>query len=206
MAMCHRLHSENGMFSMKEAKVRECIQRVFKREGVIIGVIGDPGQIEASICLVISDNWYTEDWHLAETWNYVLPEYRRSNNAEALLVYGMACAEKMRIPFFTGIITNKQMAGKVRMYRRLLGYPVGAFFVYNSNWKTEPMVDHSELHAKLKKAIVRCTDGKVSTSVARKEIGPLLKEAAEAISREDNIWGQTPKKTPSAIAHANGTD
>jgi hypothetical protein len=109
----------------------------------------------------------------------------------------------MDIPFFTGIITNKQMAGKVRLYRRLLGYPTGAFFLYNADkWKPQPMEDHLDLRTRLKEFIVKCSDGKVTPTVARRELGPLLREAVEAIHAEDSLWGDGKKPNPDK--HVNG--
>lgn len=206
MAMCRELHAENGLFSLNEAKVRAQLHRCYNREGTIVGVIGEPGALEASTCLAISDYHYTDDWHLAEFWNYVLPQYRRSGNAEALVEFGKECAVKMGVPFITGIITNQQMAGKVRLYRRLLGYPAGAFFVYNSKWQSEPIEDHSALRQRLKEYAQMCNDNQITPAMARKELGPLLREAAAAVAGEDNVWGKSPKSkaTNGATSHADG--
>jgi hypothetical protein len=83
------------------------------------------------------------------------------------------------------------MAGKVRKYRRLLGHPAGAFFIYNAPWKTEPMEDHFDLRGRLKQVADVCASNtsRVTFTMAQKTIGPLLAEAADALSSEDNIWG-----------------
>lgn len=201
MAMCRRLHSENGLFSLNESKVRALLHRCYKKDGTIVGVIGEPGQIEASTCLAISDYHYTDEWHLSELWNFVEEPFRKSGNAEALIEFGKACAVKMGVPFITGIITNKQMAGKVRLYRRLLGYPTGAFFCYNSKWKSEPIEDHSALRARLREFAQMCNDNRITPVIARKDIGPLLREAAQAVSGEDNVWG---KSKSNGAAHSDG--
>src|SRR5580698_530928 len=117
MAMCNRLWEENGLFSYNPEKVRQCLHQCYARKDenatpVIVGVItNETGQIEASTCLMVSDFYYTDDWHLAELWNFVDEPYRASRNAEALIQFGKSCADTMSVPFFTGIITNKQMAG-----------------------------------------------------------------------------------------------
>ena len=204
MAMCKRLHLENGLFSYDEDKVRAVIRKCYKQEGSIVGVIEKNGTIEASTCLMISDFYYTAEWHLAELWNFVDEPYRRSHNAEALIEFGKSCSDKMKVPFFTGIITNRSMAGKVRLYRRSLGYPTGAFFVYNAKWVSEPMQDHSDLRNRLKEFAQLCNDSRVSAVIARQKLGPLLREAAEAISRDDDIWGSTgaPKKSGAQVRGA----
>ena len=97
----------------------------------------------------------------------------------------------MAITWFIGVVTNKQMAGKVRLYRRLLGTPAGAFFVTNSKWQAEPMEDHSELRRRLKEVADTCTKSprQITFDIAQKKIGPLLREAAEAVQSEDSVWG-----------------
>lgn len=188
MTMCQRLWEENGLFSLDEKKVAATIQRYYRRDGVILGVIGPVGKLEASTCLALGDMHYSDEWHLSELWNYVQPEFRRSHDAEALVKFGKDCAEKMGMVLLTGIITNQHMAGKVRLYRRLLGHPAGAFFVHNApNWRKEPLDDFTALKAKLREYAQLCNNKKITFDVARKEIGPLLREAASAIAA-DNVW------------------
>lgn len=135
MAMCRRLHKENGLFTLSEDRVRGYIRRCYTRKGTIVGVIGEPGHLEASTCILLSDMYYTDDWHLAELWNYVEPEHRRgTNNIDALIDFGKKCSDEIGLPLITGIITNRDTVGKVRLYRRKLGNPAGAFFVYNGKW------------------------------------------------------------------------
>lgn len=206
MAMCRRLHAENGLFSIDENKVKALIQRYYDRNLVILGVIGEPDRLEGSICLEVANYWYAEDndIYVSEIWNYVEPEHRRSRNAEALLRFGMECAEKMGIPLLTGIITNKQMAGKVRLYRRILGIMAGAFFVHNSKWQPTPIEDHSDLRRRLKEYAEICNNRQEFSTefgtykrgvfdVASQKLAPLLREAAAGLASEDDVWGG-PKK------------
>ena len=208
MAMCRRLHSENGLFSLNEEKVAALLQKYFQQQGVILGVIGDPGKLEASTCITLSDYYYSDQIHLSELWNFVEKEYRKSKDAEALIRFGMDCAHKMtenmgvQCPFLTGIITDTRTAGKVRLYHRLLGHAAGAFFVYNAKWHHEPMEDHSALAIRLREAAKLCNDRKVTFEVAQRKIGPLLREAAEAVGAEDKIWGPTKLTNKSAAAMA----
>lgn len=134
MALCRDLHDENGIFSLDEDKVRACFRKCYDRKGAIVGVIGPRGRIEASTCLVFAQMTYTNDFHLEEIWNHVGKKFRSSRNAEALIKFGMECSDRIGIPLFTGIVTNNRLSGKVRLYRRFLGYPAGAFFVYNAKW------------------------------------------------------------------------
>jgi hypothetical protein len=130
MDMCRKLHSENGIFAFSERKVRNILQSAWNGQGGIIGVVGSPGKIEGSICLTICDYFYTEDFHLGELWNFVLPEHRKSTNAKEMIRFAMRCADEIGIPLIIGVLSNERTAAKVGLYRRLLGDPQGAFFVH----------------------------------------------------------------------------
>jgi len=130
MAMCRVLHAENGIFTMNEDKVRGYLRRAFDNKGAIIGALGLPGKIEGSIYLLISNFWYSDDWHLEELWNHVLPQYRRSTNAKELINFAKRCADQLQIPLVIGVVSNERTEAKVRLYERQLSKPKGAFFVY----------------------------------------------------------------------------
>lgn len=134
MALCRALHQENGLFSLSEAKIRGILQQAFTGKNAFVGVIGPKGKIEASTCLLIDTQYYSDDWCLVELWNHVGDAYRHTNNIDALIEFGKSCSDKTGLPLVTGIITNNRVAGKVRKYRQRLGYPAGAFFVYNAKW------------------------------------------------------------------------
>jgi hypothetical protein len=113
-----------------------------------------------------------------------------------LINFGFDVSRKMsadfgfRVPFIAGILTNKKTAAKVRLYRRMFGAPVGAYFVFNSGWEAEPLADYSDLRRRLRKLAAECTEKPRALSFDRiqKEIGPLLREAAEMAQNENNIW------------------
>lgn len=129
MAMCRELHTENGIFSMSDQKVWSYLEKAFNRQGAVIGVIGTT-HLEASICMIISNFWYSEDWHVEELWNFVRPQHRKTDNAKELIAFGQRCADEIGIPLVIGVMSNERTEAKVRLYRRKLGEPSGAFFVY----------------------------------------------------------------------------
>lgn len=211
MEMCRRLHRENGIFDLNEDKVRALLRHCYARKEqdetrVIVGVIkNDKGVIEASTCLTVATYYYADSWHLGELWNFVDQSYRKSHNAEALIEFGKACARRMGIPLITGIITARQMAGKVRLYRRLLGTPAGAFFVYNASnptWQSEPMEDHSDLRGRLSSMAQWASERHNKEIVVDgKKIASLLREAAQALRRDDNPWSATKTNGKSDAEH-----
>lgn len=133
LQMGRDLHKENGLLSLSEEKIRETAQRGIDGKGGVIGVIGPIGGVEAMIHLVIGEYWYTDDVHLEELYNYVRPEYRRTQNAKALIGYAKKCAEGMNLPLLIGVISNKRTAEKIRLYSRMLGTQAGAYFLYNAH-------------------------------------------------------------------------
>lgn len=189
IAMCRRLHQENGLFTLNEFKVRDCIRRCYNKHGAIVGVVGSPGKLQGSICMELTTFYYTDDMHLAELWNFVEEPYRRSSrNAEALIRYALDWQTKLQLPFFTGIITDKQMRAKVRLYRKLLGHPVGAFFLVGGNWKPEPMADFSDLKNKLGEAARKWSSVSKASRQDLRDIASLFSQAKTALSSDSNLW------------------
>lgn len=131
MAVCRRLHEENGLLHMSDDKVRQMLRRAFNKEGGIVGVIGEPGHIEGAIYLMISTLWYSHTWILEELFNFVLPEHRKSTNAKDLVEFAKRASEEMGLPLIIGVLSNERTEAKVRLYERQLGKPSGAFFVHN---------------------------------------------------------------------------
>jgi GNAT superfamily N-acetyltransferase len=131
-AICTLLHAENGIFRMDEGKVRDRIHECLHQRGGIMGVVGEPGEIEAVICLTLGQAWYSSEWTLDEHFAFVLPNHRRSDNAKELIVFAKACAQQLGLPLMIGIISNERTEAKVRLYQRQLGTPAGAFFLYGA--------------------------------------------------------------------------
>lgn len=143
MEMCREIHAENGLVSMDETKVREMLNKAFNKEGGIVGVIGEPGNLEAVIMIIMTSQWSSSDTHLEELFAYVRRPFRtkfkgakttKMPHAEALVRFAKKCSDEIGVPLIIGIVTNNRMAGKVRLYRSILGYPAGAYFVVNPKW------------------------------------------------------------------------
>lgn len=133
MELCRELHAENGIFKMDEEKTRGVLHKAFAQQGGIIGLIGEPGKLEAAIYMMFGQFWYSHDWHLEELFSYVRPEYRRSTNAKDLIQFAKKCSEELKLPLIIGVLSNERTAAKVKLYERQLGHPVGAFFLHNRN-------------------------------------------------------------------------
>ena len=145
LALCHELHQENGLFEMEDDRVRAMLDRAYNGQGAIIGIIDGDGEIAGAICVVISSMWYRSPEHLEELFNYVRPKYRTTKTAKALVRFAKECTDKTGLPIVIGIVTNKRLEAKVRLYRTELGLPAGAFFIYGvKQWANESFMDHPE--------------------------------------------------------------
>lgn len=131
MKLCRRLHRENGQFPMDDVMVRERIRDALTREKLgIIGVIGKHHKIEAVIYLMLSSFWFTQEMHVEELFSYVPPEHRKSSHAKMLIEYAKETADALKMRLFIGVVSTIRTQAKVRLYRRQLGEPVGAYFIY----------------------------------------------------------------------------
>ncbi len=126
--MSKMLHEENGLASWCEDKIRGSIVAGKK---AIIGVIGPKGDPVAMIHLRIGSMWYSNDIHLEDRGTFVHPEHRRTGYAKALLDFAKLAAADLKIPLLIGILSSERTEAKIRLCRRKLGPPSGAYFFWN---------------------------------------------------------------------------
>src|SRR5262245_36147079 len=128
------LHAENGLFSMNRDKVIQGIQWATDRKGGIIYVIDEGPRVVATLGMIIACDWYSDDEYLLERWNFVHPDYRRSDYGRKLLEQSKWSSDWFRaqgkvMPFFCGINSFHRTEAKIRMYAR--HFPcIGAYFMY----------------------------------------------------------------------------
>jgi len=136
MTLCRFLHGENGIFDLDETAVRYAVRKAIvgsaeQRHG-IIGVIGPSDAIEGAIFLEPACLWYTTQPCLQELFNYVYPQFRSSSNSNDLIEFAKWIADHFKLPLMIGVLSNRRTQAKVRLYRRALGEPSGAFFLHNA--------------------------------------------------------------------------
>ena len=90
MKLCRMLHEENGAFPMSEAKVAATVHSGVTREPCAlfvqpptIGVIGPSDGIEGAYCFILSQMWYSDEWHLEELFSFVHPDHRQGDLPQA---------------------------------------------------------------------------------------------------------------------------
>lgn len=122
---------EDGKTPIDEIKVIDGLKKHFDKQGVLIGVIGDRGgELKASICLAVTEYWFSSNKHLQEMGLYVSPEHRRSNFAKQLMSFAKQSADALGLELMIGVMSNERTEAKVRLYERQFR-KIGAFFAYN---------------------------------------------------------------------------
>ena len=123
------LHEENGQHPLSERKLWELLTRGICRDGAIIGVIGDPGDIKAMIFLGVESCYYSDDLIIVERWAFTRPDCRKTDFAKRLIRFAKHCADQTGLELNIGIISDERLAAKERLYARELPKG-GSFFVY----------------------------------------------------------------------------
>lgn len=129
-------HNESAIYPMSSYKVNQLIDAAISRtHPIVIGIIDSPtkNEIAASMCIVYEQLWYTDEWQLAELWNNVRPDYRKSNYAKDLIRFGKWVSDTANKALNIGIITTERMEAKIRLYQRQKLQQTGAYFIYNIN-------------------------------------------------------------------------
>lgn len=133
---------ENSVTPPSPAKILHDVYPALNLDQGIVGVIGPVGgPLEGGVLLRITTAWYTETPTLEERGIYVHPDYRRINggrsshrvgHARCLIEFSKRVSDRLGIPLSIGVLSNQHTEAKVRLYKRLLGEPAGAYFLYNA--------------------------------------------------------------------------
>lgn len=149
MDMLRVLHGENALRSghdvplkICEEKVRATLQNAITPDHprstsepswiVVIDNLISPGRLEGSVCLSVMEPWYSRETFLAETWNFVLPQFRKSNNAKILIAFSKGLANALKLDLVMGIMSTDREPAKMRLYEKSLGCkPYGGYFLFH---------------------------------------------------------------------------
>jgi GNAT superfamily N-acetyltransferase len=87
------LHAEMGFFTVSKQKVFAAIQWATEGRGGFIFCIDEDNRVVASLGMILTTDWYTDDEFLLERWNFVHPNYRRSDYGRRLLEQAKATSD-----------------------------------------------------------------------------------------------------------------
>jgi GNAT superfamily N-acetyltransferase len=112
------IHAEIGQHPLSYPKLAAVIWRGLIRQGAMIGVIGQPEYVKAMIYLEVDDIYYSDDMVLTEKFNFVRPEFRKSDYAKRLIRFAKETAAQTGLDLMIGIFTDKRLEAKERLYNR----------------------------------------------------------------------------------------
>lgn len=96
-----------------------------------IGVVGEGSKLRGSTYILLQSPWCADGQYLVERWNWVYPEYRKSDVSKSLIGFSTAMADHMHMTLVSASLP-KEISAKSRLYERKIGPPIGSLFQYNS--------------------------------------------------------------------------
>jgi GNAT superfamily N-acetyltransferase len=127
-------YREQAQYAIDELMLIEGMRRALAREDYgIVYVIGAHRKIEAIMYLTLAQFRFTKEQHIEDIFLYVSPLHRRTTHAKWLIETAKEAADKLGVRLFLSVVSTLRTEAKVRLYRRQLGPPVGAYFVYGTN-------------------------------------------------------------------------
>lgn len=132
---------ENGFLHASAPKMAQEIWPALNQDHGICAVIGKPGGcIEGAVLLRIGAMWYSEAIVVEEKAIFVHPAYRlaKGGRAKQLCEFSKRVADALQIPLIIGVLSSHRTQGKIRMYERQFGTPVGALFLYGAQTGETP--------------------------------------------------------------------
>lgn len=135
-----KANDENGLAKMDERKLLGMVWPSLHCHNGMVGAIGSVGgPLEGVVLLRIEELWYTSEPVIAEKLVYVHPDFRNAKGGRAakLCEFAKRVSDEMRMPLLVGIVSNDRTKGKIKMFERLLGPAVGAYFLYNGKLGAE---------------------------------------------------------------------
>jgi hypothetical protein len=123
-------YEENkGLAAINWDKVTRMVRRGTEQQLGIIGVIEGKHGIEATAGFILTNFWFSDDFHLEEVWVFVLPDYRRSTHARRLYEWAKYLSTQMTVPVLCGVLTTQRHQAKIRLAQREMPQ-VGALFMW----------------------------------------------------------------------------
>lgn len=132
MAMCAALYEENGISNVNWERVQQAVIDGINGNLSTLAVIGPAQDLRGMILLRFSETWYSDEPILEELYNYVPRKHRNGRNAQALLEFAKSAADRLEIPLLIGVLSQNRTRAKIRLYQRVFGEPVGAFFLHGA--------------------------------------------------------------------------
>ena len=137
--------AENALSKANPEKLLQDVWAALNLEKGICGIIGEPGGVvEGVVVLRIGTLWYSDDEILEEKSVFVRPEFRSAKGGRAakLVKFSKKAADFLKMPLTIGIMSSDRTEAKIRLYKRSLGEPSGAFWIYGTKTGQHSDTEH----------------------------------------------------------------
>lgn len=133
MALAQMMHDEIGITALNPARILPEVWGALNLDGGIMGLIGEPGgPLEAGLLLRMGTLFYSDETVLEDKGLFVQPEFRTAKGGRGgkLIDFAKHTADALGLPLVMGIQNDVEAEGKMRLYTRKFGQPIGALFLY----------------------------------------------------------------------------
>lgn len=121
------MHREAPAGTWSETKVRTAVRDCLATGAVILSLSNEVPVGTLGLCA--ASWWWSDDAILQEKWVFVHPQHRRAPHARALLEMARSIAKGARLPLLAGVTSGIRTEGKVKLFIRTFGAPIGASFL-----------------------------------------------------------------------------
>jgi len=110
------------------------IRKGTRKRGSMIGVIDGADELAASICITLGHTWFSNRWHLTETWLFIRPDYRFNRFDDDLFNFARWARYEIgkgldyECQCFTTVSSPRRLPAKLRLWRRW-GKQIGGIFL-----------------------------------------------------------------------------
>lgn len=96
----------------------------------VIGPVG--GELEGVVLLTIGKLFYSDEDILEEKGVFIHPGFRsaKGGRARLLVEFCKQSSDYLGLPLLVGIQNDVRTKGKIRLYERQFGEPIGCFFLH----------------------------------------------------------------------------
>lgn len=127
--------SENDVSNYSEEKIVNILALHYKKNGGIIGVIGQPGtKLKGALVLVVNQDWFNDVYKLQELSLYVDKANRKSDYAKQLMIFAKKASEVLDLELRIGVWSSERTEAKMKLYGRQFHFR-GGFFSWNEKSK-----------------------------------------------------------------------
>ena len=131
---------ENAFLNASAALLAQEIWPALCQDHGLCPVIGpaDTNEIQGLVLLRTGRMWYSEQEILEEKAVFIYPQYRsaKGGRARRLIEFSKRAADALGMPLVMGVLSGTRTKGKLALYSRQFGEPMGAFWRYGA--RAEP--------------------------------------------------------------------